>query len=47
MKKEKTVMIKTVRELMDMLNEGDKVLVIHGNNWLTKGSTSDISLISL
>jgi len=28
----------------DFLNVGDRILVIHGNNWMTQGSTSDISL---
>jgi len=27
--------------------KGDRVLIIHGNNWITKGSTSDISLKTL
>lgn len=29
------------------LKTGDNVVVIHGNNWLTEGSTSNISLIRL
>lgn len=28
----------------DFLNKDDRILVIHGNNWMTQGSTSDISL---
>ncbi|MEI8067625.1 MAG: pyruvate kinase [Candidatus Shapirobacteria bacterium] len=31
----------------DFIKEGDNVLMIHGNNWMDSGSTSDISLVTL
>jgi hypothetical protein len=31
----------------NILVKGDSILVIHGNNWLNAGSTSDISLKTL
>ena len=32
---------------LDLLNEGDRVIVVHGNNWLEAGDTTNISLITL
>ena len=31
----------------DFINSGDNLLLIHGNNWMESGSTSDISLITI
>jgi len=34
-------------EKIESLNKGDNIIIIHGNNWMELGATSDISLISL
>lgn len=40
---------KLIKELtgFDFIKNGDKVIMIHGNNWMESGSTSDISLITV
>lgn len=32
---------------LDLLNEGDRVIVVHGSNWIEAGDTTNISLITL
>lgn len=32
---------------LDLLNEGDRVIVIHGNNWIETGDSTNISMITL
>ena len=34
-------------EKFDFINKGDNLLLIHGNNWMEAGSTSDISLVTI
>lgn len=48
-KKSFNVSTNLVNELMefDFINKGDNLLLIHGNNWMETGSTSDISLITI
>jgi hypothetical protein len=38
-----------VKQIIDsgIAKEGDTLLVIHGNNWMESGSTSDISLVTV
>jgi len=40
---------KLIEELVnnDLIKRGDNLLVIHGNNWMESGSTSDISLVTV
>jgi len=40
---------KLIEELIgfDFINNGDSIIMIHGNNWMESGSTSDISLITV
>ena len=40
---------KIIKELteFDFIENGDNIIMIHGNNWMKSGSTSDISLITL
>ena len=40
---------KITKELteFDFIKTGDNIIMIHGNNWMKSGSTSDISLITL
>ena len=40
---------KLIEELIgfDFINNGDNIVMIHGNNWMESGSTSDISLITV
>ena len=44
-----TISNNLVKELekFDFINKGDNLLLIHGNNWMETGSTSDISLITV
>lgn len=40
---------KIIKELteFDFIENGDNIIMIHGNNWMKSGSTSDISMITL
>jgi len=40
---------KLIDELIgfDFINNGENIIIIHGNNWMETGSTSDISLITV
>ena len=40
---------KLIEELVnnDLITRGDNLLVLHGNNWMESGSTSDISLVNV
>ena len=47
-KKNFTVSDNLINELekLDNLNKGDNIIIIHGNNWMELGATSDISLVT-